>query len=108
MPSTYAAWPRCCAQSSMMLTIRALAVSEQRCGAGRFAMEYAIRHGFDDLGAHRTFLEVVESNYAARRLYESVGFREEGLYRDGFCDESGVFQNLVPYGMLANDLQPTP
>jgi RimJ/RimL family protein N-acetyltransferase len=46
--------------------------------------------------------------YAARRLYESVGFREEGLYRDGFRDESGVFQNLVPYGILANDLRPIP
>jgi RimJ/RimL family protein N-acetyltransferase len=68
-------------------------------------MEYAIRHGFDDLGAHRIFLEVVESNYAARRLYESVGFRDEGLYRDGFLNEAGIFQNLVPYGMLVSDLR---
>jgi RimJ/RimL family protein N-acetyltransferase len=87
-----------------LLTIRVLAVREQRCGAGRFAMEYAIRHGFDEIGAHRIFLEVVESNYPARRLYESVGFREEGLYRDGFRDESGAFRNLVPYGMLVSDL----
>ncbi|MGA7200827.1 MAG: GNAT family protein [Candidatus Cybelea sp.] len=88
-----------------LLTIRALAVTEQRCGAGRFAMEYAIRHGFDDVGAHRIFLEVLESNYAARRLYELVGFRDEGLYRDGYLDESGAFRNLVPYGMLVSDFR---
>ena len=86
-----------------LLTIRVLAVREQRCGAGRFAMEYAIRHGFDDVGVHRIFLEVLESNHAARRLYESVGFRDEGLYRDGYLDESGAFRNLVPYGMLISD-----
>jgi ribosomal protein S18 acetylase RimI-like enzyme len=88
-----------------LLTIRSLAVREQRCGAGRFAMEYAIRYGFDDVGAHRIFLEVLESNYAARRLYESVGFRDEGLYRDGYLDESGAFRNLVPYGMLISDFR---
>ncbi len=88
-----------------LLTIRVLAVREQRCGAGRFAMEYAIRYGFDDIGAHRIFLEVLESNYAARRLYESVGFRVEGLYRDGYLDESGAFRNLVPYGMLVSDFR---
>jgi len=68
-------------------------------------MEYAIRYGFDDVGAHRIFLEVLESNYAARRLYESVGFRDEGLYRDGYLDESGAFWNLVPYGMLVSDFR---
>jgi len=49
------------------------------------------------------FLEVLESNEASRRLCESVGFRAEGLYRDGYRDEAGSFHNLVPYGMLAGD-----
>jgi RimJ/RimL family protein N-acetyltransferase len=66
-------------------------------------MENAIRHDFDDVGAHRIFVEVIASNYTGRRLYESVGSREEGLYRDGYRDESGPFRNLVPYGMLVSD-----
>jgi GNAT superfamily N-acetyltransferase len=86
-----------------LLTIRALAVWEARCGAGRFAMEYALRRGFDELGAHRIFLEVLENNAPARKLYERVGFRAEGLYRDGYRDESGTFWNLVPYGMVRGD-----
>jgi len=84
------------------LTIRALAVREPRCGAGRFAMEYALQHGFCELGVHRVYLEVVENNVAARRLYESAGMRAEGLFLDGYREESGTFRNLVPYGLIAN------
>jgi ribosomal-protein-alanine N-acetyltransferase len=88
-----------------LLTIRVLAVWEQCCGAGTFAMAYAIRRGFDGIGVHRIFLEVLERNFAARCLYESVGFRNEGLYRDGYRDESGAFWNLVPYGLLIADFR---
>jgi ribosomal protein S18 acetylase RimI-like enzyme len=85
------------------LTIRALAVRTPRCGAGRFAMEYAIRRGFRELGVHRIYLEVLEDNVSARQLYESAGMRAEGVFRDGYREESGVFRNLVPYGMVAGE-----
>ncbi|HKU82103.1 MAG TPA: GNAT family N-acetyltransferase [Candidatus Tumulicola sp.] len=89
-----------------LLTISALAVRERRKGAGRFALRAAIGLAFGQLGAHRIFLEIVEANVASRRLCESVGFRPEGVYRDGYCDETGEFHNLIPYGMLATDAQP--
>ena len=91
-----------------MLTILALAMSQPRCGAGRFALEYAIAHGFDELRVHRIFLEVLSSNRVARSLYERLGFRSEGFYRDGFRDEHGAYHNLVPYGMLASDRRTAP
>lgn len=47
--------------------------------------------------------EIVETNVASHRLCESVGFRAEGLYRDGYRDDAGGFHNLAPYGMLAMD-----
>lgn len=90
-------------EGDWLLTVRAVAVWEPRCGAGRRAMERAIAIGFDELHVHRIFLEVVEGNTAARRLYERVGFRPEGVYRDGYRDESGAFYNLVPYALLAGD-----
>jgi RimJ/RimL family protein N-acetyltransferase len=86
-----------------LMTVGVLAVREPRQGAGRFALIYAIDLAFKTLGCHRIFVEVVESNIASRTLCESAGFRPEGLYRDGYRDDSGGFHNLVPYGMLAAD-----
>ncbi|HTU82462.1 MAG TPA: GNAT family protein [Candidatus Acidoferrales bacterium] len=86
-----------------MLTVRSLAAWDPKRGAGRYAMEQAIARGFDALQVHRIFLEVLASNVVARRLYERLGFRAEGFYRDGFRDEGGHYHNLVPYGMLADD-----
>jgi GNAT superfamily N-acetyltransferase len=88
---------------SWLTTFRSLAVMEPGGGAGTFALTFALKHAFDELRAHRVFLEVLESNVSARRLYERLGFRNEGLYRDGFRDAGGRFHNLVPYGMLASD-----
>lgn len=86
-----------------LMTVFALAVREPRQGAGRFALTYAIDLAFKTLGCHRLFLEIVETNVASRRLCEAVGFRPEGLYRDGYRDDSGGFHNLIPYGRLATD-----
>jgi catechol 2,3-dioxygenase-like lactoylglutathione lyase family enzyme/GNAT superfamily N-acetyltransferase len=86
-----------------LLTIRALAVWEPRLGAGRFALEYAIRRAFEAHGVDRIFLEVVETNTAARSLYEQLGFKQEGTYRNGFRHADGTFHNLIPYGMLDSD-----
>jgi catechol 2,3-dioxygenase-like lactoylglutathione lyase family enzyme len=86
-----------------LLSIRVLAAWEPRRGAGRFALEYAKSYGFGDLGVHRIFLEVVESNAPCRRLCERFGFRAEGVYRDGYRDESGAFHDLIPYGLIATD-----
>ena len=86
-----------------LLTIRAVAALEPKRGAGRFAVEYAIERGFGQLGVHRICLEVLSGNASARRLYERLGFRMEGLYRDGYRSDSGAFLNLVAYGMLTGD-----
>lgn len=90
-----------------LLQLRLLAVQEPRKGAGRFALQNAIEFGFKGLGVHRIFLEIVESNEPSRRLCESLGFRAEGLYRDGYLSDETGFQNLIPYGLLASDIVST-
>jgi len=88
-----------------LLELGQLVVMEPRKGAGRFALQRAIDHGFHDLKVHRIYLEIVESNEASRRLCESVGFRAEGVFRDGYHSAVSGYQNLVPYGLLASDLE---
>jgi diamine N-acetyltransferase len=85
------------------MVVGALAVREPRKGAGRFALRYVIDLAFKELSVHRIFVEIVETNVASRKLCESVGFRAEGLYRDGYRDDAGKFHNLIPYGMLVNE-----
>ncbi|MBV8491285.1 MAG: GNAT family N-acetyltransferase [Candidatus Eremiobacteraeota bacterium] len=88
------------------LEISSVAVWESKCGAGRFALQFAIARGFDELGVHRITAEVLSNDARARRLYERLGFRMEGLYREGYRDEGGAYLNVVAYGMLANDRRP--
>lgn len=86
-----------------LLTLRVLAVWEPGQGAGRFAMGYLLERAFLEHKVHRVFLEVVESNLRARSLYESFGFRLEGVYREGFRDKAGAYHNLAAYGILSNE-----
>ncbi|MGZ3497356.1 MAG: GNAT family N-acetyltransferase [Vulcanimicrobiaceae bacterium] len=70
-------------------------------GMGRFALEWGLRHAFDELRAHRVVAEIRESNTNTRALVERLGLRAEGVYRDGFRDEiTGAYENLLPYGIL--------
>ncbi len=53
----------------------------RRMGVGRMLALSALK-GLYSLGCRTVFLEVRESNTAAKRLYESIGFRVLGLRRD--------------------------
>jgi RimJ/RimL family protein N-acetyltransferase len=81
-----------------------LVLQQQRCGGGSFALRWALRRAFDELCTHRTFLEVRADNSVSRHLCERFGFKQEGVYRDGFRDErTGQFHDLCAYGLLEHD-----
>jgi diamine N-acetyltransferase len=86
-----------------LVEFRRIVISSPGRGLGRFAVSWILDWTFNQLGAHRIWLEVVESNDRARRLYEAAGFVLEGTYRDGFRDEDGRYANLCFYGLLKTD-----
>jgi RimJ/RimL family protein N-acetyltransferase len=87
-----------------LVDVSIIAVAAPRRGVGSCALEFALRRAFEELAAHRAFLEVREDNVAMRALAERFGFVQEGTYRDGFFDErTQTFHNLCPYGLLEND-----
>jgi RimJ/RimL family protein N-acetyltransferase len=49
---------------------------------GTEATRLIVGHGFERLGLHRISLEVYAFNPRARRAYERVGFRPEGVLRE--------------------------
>jgi len=90
-----------------LMELGVLVVKKTGLGAGPFAMRWGIEEAFQKRGAHRIFIEIREDNDRARAMCERLGFKAEGLYRDGFHDAvSGEYKNLIPYGMLRTDLRP--
>jgi len=55
--------------------------------------------GFDTLGLHRIYLQVMENNLPALRLYSKLGFRREGLARE-HAFSAGRYLNMVQFSIL--------
>lgn len=53
-------------------------------GLGTEAARLIIGYGFETIGFHRISLSVFRFNPRARRAYEKVGFRSEGVLRQSF------------------------
>lgn len=57
---------------------------------------------FRQLGMHRVSLKVLDDNGRARRLYERLGFREEGRERDALFRE-GRFHDYICMSVLESE-----
>ncbi|MBN8192510.1 GNAT family N-acetyltransferase [Bacillus sp. NTK074B] len=71
-------------------------------GYGREAMECLLAYGFHELNLHRLQLTVFSYNERAIRLYESLGFRKEGSYRQ-FLQRDGKRYDMFLFGLLAGE-----
>jgi RimJ/RimL family protein N-acetyltransferase len=71
-------------------------------GYGTEAMRVLLRHLFTDLGYHRAYLFVHETNPRAIRSYEKCGFVIEGHLREHVRYERGYGTELV-MGVLAEE-----
>ena len=66
--------------------------------AGRLILDLAFRR----LALHRVSVGVVSFNERALRFWEGLGFREEGIQRDGYkCD--GKFSDFVMMSILEDE-----
>lgn len=57
---------------------------------------------FNEIGLRKIFLEVLEGNTGAIKLYESIGFHREGLLKDHVFVE-GNFCNIIIMALLCNN-----
>ncbi|WP_291633312.1 GNAT family protein [Clostridium sp.] len=72
------------------------------CGYGKEALKLTIEFGFEELNFHRIHLTVIEYNEPAIRLYEKIGFKREGVYRE-FLHRDGKRYDMYLYGMLRSE-----
>ena len=89
-------------EDSRAIELKRIVVAVPERGLGRKMLSELIRIAFLELGAHRVFLDVFEDNSRARHLYESVGFRHEGVMRDAACRD-GHWLNLHLMSMLESE-----
>ena len=69
-------------EASRSIEFKRIVVATPGQGLGRRIVSELIRIVFDDLGAHRFYLDVYEDNARARHIYESLGFVYEGIMRE--------------------------
>lgn len=90
------------AEANRSIELRRIVVTEKSRGYGREALRLVKRLTFEELGAHRLWLDVKEHNVRARHLYESEGFVFEGTLRECLKAETG-FDSLVVMSMLRDE-----
>ena len=88
--------------ASRSIFLRRVVVSDKGVGYGREVCALVLRHCFQDLGAHRVWLNVQEDNEVAIRLYQGLGFTLEGTTRDSALHD-GRFSSMYLYGMLEDE-----
>ncbi len=81
---------------------RRIVVVDKGRGHGRRAVRLVKRFAFRKRGTHRLWLDVVETNDRARRLYESEGFILEGRLRDAHWTGDG-YASLDVFSLLEHE-----
>jgi RimJ/RimL family protein N-acetyltransferase len=84
-----------------------IAIGDKTCwdgGYGTDTMRTVCRFGFEVMNLHRIQLTTSAANLRARRVYEKVGFREEGILRDDRFTRGRYFDTVV-MGLLEGELR---
>lgn len=71
-------------------------------GYGTEAFKLTIDFGFEELNFHKIQLNVLEYNEPAIKLYERLGFKREGVYRE-FIHRDGKRYDMYLYGLLRSE-----
>lgn len=91
-----------CKGRNQSLELKRMVVRSKGEGLGRAALRVAKKAAFDELNAHRFWLDVKSRNTRAKALYDSEGFTVEGVLRESVKVEGG-FESLVVMSMLRSE-----
>ena len=86
-------------EGTLSIEFKRFVVAQTGRGLGRRLLAETLRLVFDEIGAHRFYLDVAEDNFRARHLYKSFGFIEEGIMREA-TQRAGRWVSLVLMSLL--------
>jgi diamine N-acetyltransferase len=84
------------------LELKRIVIAQLGQGLGRRVMDEILRKAFDELSAHRLWLDVFEHNARARHVYRSAGLVEEGVLRE-CVKQPDRYASLVVMSMLEDE-----
>jgi diamine N-acetyltransferase len=88
-----------CRNPHQSIELKRMVVKDKHQGFGRAALRVVKKIAFDDLGAHRFWLDIKKRNTRAKGLYASEGFTFEGELREAVKVPDG-YDSLVVMSML--------
>ena len=91
-----------CRNQNRSIELKRLVIQPKGQGLGRACVHLLKRVAFDDLGAHRFWLDVRLHNARAHALYDSEGFVQEGLLRECVRTDEG-WESLRVMSMLESE-----
>ncbi|MCC2676217.1 MAG: spermidine N(1)-acetyltransferase (Diamine acetyltransferase)-like protein [Ramlibacter sp.] len=91
-----------CRNPHQSVELKRMVVREKHQGHGRAALRVVKKIAFDDLGAHRFWLDIKKRNTRAQELYRTEGFVQEGELRQAVKVQDG-FDSLVVMSMLQEE-----
>ncbi|GAB6988296.1 GNAT family N-acetyltransferase [Paenibacillus pini] len=77
-----------------------IAIAEQGKGWGKEAVKLLITYTFEQLKAHRLWVDVKEQNLRAQYIYRNCGFQQEGVLRDCLKIAEGTYESLMIMSIL--------
>jgi len=77
-------------------------ISSKGKGFGRETLKLVKKITFENLNAHRLWLDVRYKNQIAQNLYKSEGFIEEGILRE-YILYDGNYESLIVMSILKNE-----
>ncbi len=84
------------------IEIKRIVISEKNRGIGRKSLEALIKYLFEKMEIHRVWLDYHEFNEVGAYLYESMGFKKDGVLRESLKFE-GKYYDVVVLSMLENE-----
>jgi diamine N-acetyltransferase len=91
------------------IELRRILVAHPGTGIGRWMLRSILALAFNELAAHRIWLDVFETNTRAQHVYETLGFRRDGLLREAALVD-GAWRSLILMSLLDREYaaQPQP
>lgn len=91
-------------QTHQSIEFRRIVITDKGKGYGRKSLQLIKKIAFEELSAHRLWLDVKEHNLRARHVYEAEGFTIEGVLRECLKTEDR-YESLVILSMLKSEYQ---
>ncbi|MDF2886391.1 MAG: family N-acetyltransferase [Lacrimispora sp.] len=84
------------------MEFRRIVISDKGHGFGRETLKLIKKIAFEQLNAHRLWLDVRYKNHKAQRLYKSEGFVEEGILRECILYNNS-YESLIVMSILKSE-----